>query len=202
MTGYNTRRPTEEEERKHMYYLPRFRIHHHAQQKMQLFFIIRPWRMSYKSLKGYSNIEYDFPCGLYKTPQHTGLCLLQSNNENSAAPVPVYTEEWESRWTYCSSGSIMIITGCPELPFSLLLLLLSVVVKLLLFSRVFILKRGSNYYWLYCFHTHTDTERHDNGLLKINAGNCTQLHNDHSFGTSRHQSTNSLSSFSVSSVLL
>lgn len=62
---------------------------------MQLL-IIRPWRMSYKSLKGYSNIEYDFSMWATRRP-NIGLCLLQSNNEqqkrklsSSAAPVPVY----------------------------------------------------------------------------------------------------------------
>ena len=190
-----------------MYYLPGLDSSScTAKKKMQLL-IIRPWRMSYKSLKGYSNIEYDFSMWATRRP-NIGLCLLQSNNEQKKrkkikqfSSSCTCVQEWESRWTYCSSGSIMIITGCPELPFSLLLLLLSsrknyyfFCFQEIFFFVCFLLKRGSNYYWLYCFHTQT----HDNGLLKINAGNCTQLHNDHSFGTSRHQqSTNSLSSFSV-----
>jgi hypothetical protein len=154
---------------------------------MQLL-IIRPWRMSYKSLKGYSNIEYDFSMWATRRP-NIGLCLLQSNNEQKKrkkikqfSSSCTCVQEWESRWTYCSSGSIMIITGCPELPFSLLLLLLSsrknyyfFCFQEIFFCVCFLLKRGSNYYWLYCFHTqtHRDTTMDFWKSTLVTAHNCT-----------------------------
>lgn len=141
-----------------------------AKKKMQLL-IIRPWRMSYKSLKGYSNIEYDFSMWATRRP-NIGLCLLQSNNEQKKrkkikqfSSSCTCVQEWESRWTYCSSRSIMIITGCPELPFSLLLLLLSsrknyyfFCFQEIFFLCVFFIKKRKQLLLALLF-PHTDTQR-------------------------------------------
>jgi hypothetical protein len=98
----------------------------------------------------------------------------------------------------------MIITGCPELLllFSLLLSLSSRKI-FFYFRKRGKLKRGSNYSccWLYCLIPDTATQNTVNTqwtFWTINAGNSTLHDYDYSFGTSRHQSTNSLSSFFVS----
>ena len=49
--------------------------------------------MSYKSLKGYSNIEYDFPCGLQDAP--TSVCVFYK----------VITKIKQQLLYLCTSGS-------------------------------------------------------------------------------------------------